>query len=129
MAVLREENRTATTAHDDSTQTTLTSNRSGSDAPSTETKKSPEPEPVGRRVSRGTTTTEGSLTRVRSYNAYGCDTDVEWEDMGMPPREGEERDPFLVSWEGLEDPMNPRSKHLALKWMIVLINSSAALCV
>jgi hypothetical protein len=125
MTTLGEENRT--TAHDDSTQSTLGSNISASESPSTDVEEPPVPVPVTRRVSRASSTGE-SLGRVRSYNAYGCDSDVEWEDMGLP-REGEVRDPFLVGWEGPDDPMNPRSRSLAVKWIIVLINSSAALCV
>lgn len=125
MAIPGEENRT--TAHDDSTQTTLDSNISASESLSADAEKSPQPVPEGRRVSSASNTA-GSLTRVRSYNAYGCDSDVGWEDLGWP-REGEVRDPFLVGWEGPEDPMNPRSKSLAMKWIIVLINSVAALCV
>lgn len=37
---------------------------------------------------------------------------------------------FIVSWDGEEDPMNPKNSHsLARKWLIVLILSASSLCV
>jgi len=40
------------------------------------------------------------------------------------------KDPFEVGWDGGDnDPLCPRSMHVARKWMIVFITCSAGLCV
>jgi hypothetical protein len=36
---------------------------------------------------------------------------------------------FEVTWDGDDDPMNPRSMPYARKWIIVIIVSASSLCV
>lgn len=65
------------------------------------------------------------ISRVLSQNGYGCDTEDE-----EATAASQADDPFVVGWDGGDaDPMNPRSRSLGRKWLIVIINSSAALCV
>jgi hypothetical protein len=41
-----------------------------------------------------------------------------------------EKDPYEVRWEdGDNDPLNPRSRSMAKKWLVVLIVSASSLCV
>lgn len=63
-----------------------------------------------------------SLSRARSQNGYGCDSDVE----APPPVE----DPFIVGWEGGDaDPLNPRSRSVGLRWLSVVVMSLSSVCV
>jgi hypothetical protein len=75
-----------------------------------------------------------SMTRVRSNNGYGCDDteDSSQEDeIGDVEAGGQvEKDPFEVHWDGGDsDPMNPRSRSMGRKWLVVLIVSASSLCV
>jgi hypothetical protein len=75
-----------------------------------------------------------SMSRVRSNNGYGCDDaqDSSQETIGDVEKAGgqAEKDPFEVHWEGGDsDPMNPRSRSMGRKWLIVIIVSASSLCV
>jgi hypothetical protein len=69
-----------------------------------------------------------SISRVRSQNGYGCD-DQDSEN-AVDAETQTEKDPYEVGWEdGDNDPLNPRRKSKAMKWLIVIICSMASLCV
>jgi len=76
-------------------------------------------------------TSARSISRTRSQNGYGCDDDSDCEPAAADEEQGEEeKDPFEVGWDdGENDPLNPRSKTKARKWVIVSICSFAAFCV
>jgi hypothetical protein len=66
----------------------------------------------------------------RSYggeDGYSCFHDDD-QDAEARPNDDEEKQ-FEVKWDGESDPMNPRNRKKAQKWMIVLIMASSALCV
>lgn len=73
-----------------------------------------------------------SISRTRSNNGYGCDTDGS-EESGGDVEGGNtqaEKDPYEVKWEGGDgDPMNPRSMAFVRKWVVVIIVSASSLCV
>lgn len=83
--------------------------------------------------------TRSSLSRVRSYNGYGCDEYDEpgssEEGAGGDPEKGQgaqarEKDPFEVGFEGGNaDPWCPRSMNPARKWAIVGLTSMGSFCV
>lgn len=82
--------------------------------------------------------TRSSLSRVRSYNGYGCDDldePASEEDSGPDPEKGEapqarEKDPFEVGFEGGNaDPWCPRSMKTPRKWAIVGLTSMGSFCV
>jgi hypothetical protein len=76
------------------------------------------------RTTRNTT----SIHRTHSSNGYGCDTPLDEADAtpdGKPPPNGStphesesEKDPFLVTWDGDDDPDNPRNMSTTRKWVI-----------
>lgn len=75
-----------------------------------------------------------SLSRARSNNGYGCDDtqdSSQEEEIGdVEAGEQTEKDPFEVRWDGGDsDPMNPRSRSMGRKWLVVLIVSASSLCV
>jgi hypothetical protein len=75
-----------------------------------------------------------SLSRARSNNGYGCDDtqdSSQEEESGDVEAGGQaEKDPFEVRWDGGDsDPMNPRSRSMTRKWVVVLIVSASSLCV
>ena len=77
---------------------------------------------------RTTRNTTISIHRTPSSNGYGCDTPLDEADAtangknppnGSTPQESEsEKDPFLVTWDGDDDPDNPRNMSTARKWVI-----------
>lgn len=79
-----------------------------------------------------------SLRSVRSNQSragadgYTC-FDEEHDDHRNRPnnssRATADEEPFLVSWDGDSDPLNPRSMTKLRRWAIVLIVSSSSLCV
>ncbi|KAK2599323.1 hypothetical protein N8I77_011091 [Diaporthe amygdali] len=81
-----------------------------------------------------------SLSRVRSYNGYGCDADDDPDsssgdsgndaEKGQAGAAGREKDDFEVSFEGgNDDPWCPRSMNTGRKWAIVGITSMGSFCV
>jgi hypothetical protein len=94
--------------------------------------------PRGRRRSQDT----HSLKTVRSHHSraggdgYTC-FDAEPGKPGKQTGAGtgtgtgvpEEGSPYLVSWDGDADPMNPRSMSMLRRWSIVLICAASSLCV
>lgn len=84
---------------------------------------------VARTASRGSRPL--SLHRTRSQNGYGCDDNQSVDNDAADVEQGnEEKDPYEVGWEdGENDPMNPKNKKKAMKWVIVLICATASLCV
>lgn len=76
-----------------------------------------------------------SVSRTRSNNGYGCDGGIEDAVVAVSGIDPEGRavavnDPFEVHWDGGDrDPMNPRSRSKARKWVVVLIVSASSLCV
>lgn len=95
-------------------------------------------EPIRSRTAelrRPGTGTSRSISRARSNNGYGCD-DLEESSQTSGPaaggqqRNGAEKDPFEVSWDGGDgDPLCPRSMPRAKKWLIVAITSFGSFCV
>lgn len=73
-----------------------------------------------------------SLGRMGSQNGYGCDGDNSEDKRDAQDVENGpvEKDSFEVTWEnGDNDPLNPKSKSKAAKWLIVLLCAFASLCV
>lgn len=79
-----------------------------------------------------------SLQSVRSHRSYagGDGYTLHSEDERPAPSisNGEtppnaEKDVYEVTWDGDNDPMNPRSRSKARKWIVVLIVSASSLCV
>lgn len=76
-----------------------------------------------------------SHTSTRSHQSYtdGYQHTNEDEEKQSPAdgakQETVQKPDFEVSWDGDNDPMNPRSKSLANKWVITLITSSSSVCV
>lgn len=71
------------------------------------------------------------LSRTRSQNGYGCDDQNSLDSPDNNDIEGAlEKDPYEVGWDGGEsDPLNPRSKNIVMKWLIVVICAVSSLCV
>lgn len=74
-----------------------------------------------------------SLRSVHSHRSYaGGDGYTHFNEEDHPPNissGGTTAEPFVVTWDGDADPMNPRSMTTLRRWMIVLIVSSSSLCV
>ena len=72
-----------------------------------------------------------SIHSHRSYAAgdgYTCFTEQE-EQQAKASRGVVEAEPFLVTWDGDSDPMNPRSMSKLRRWSIILIIAASSLCV
>jgi hypothetical protein len=74
-----------------------------------------------------------TLHTIRSERSYGGEDGFscfqeDIRDAEAGPDNAEEKQ-FEVKWDGESDPMNPRNRKKAQKWMIVLIMASSALCV
>ena len=71
-----------------------------------------------------------SMSRARSQNGFGCDDPENDSDNTGDSEAQAEKDPFEVGWDdGDNDPLNPRSKSMVVKWLIVIICSLSSLCV
>jgi hypothetical protein len=74
-----------------------------------------------------------TLHTARSERSYGGEDGYScFREDGPDPEAGSneaEEKRFEVKWDGDDDPMNPRNRRKARKWMIVLIMASSALCV
>ncbi|QDS71980.1 hypothetical protein FKW77_001423 [Venturia effusa] len=77
-----------------------------------------------------------TLKTERSYggeDGYSCNHEGHAEegrgDGEEETEESKDRKRWEVTWDGENDPMNPRSMSVARKWAIVLILASSALCV
>ncbi|KAI0138886.1 MFS general substrate transporter [Xylariaceae sp. FL1272] len=79
-------------------------------------------------VSKMESRSENSLELgiVRSQNGHGC-ADLPDDYELHPPRP--KGDPFEVSFDGDDDPLNPRSMNLARKWILVVLVGLGSLCV
>lgn len=72
-----------------------------------------------------------SIQSHRSYAAgdgYTCFSEPD-EQPNISGSGAVEADPFLVTWDGDSDPMNPRSMTKLRRWTIVLIVAASSLCV
>lgn len=90
------------------------------------------PQPNNHRPSLNTIRTARNTTSIHrtpsSNNGYGCDTPLDEADVPSdgkaPPNEStpqeseSEKDPFIVTWDGDDDPDNPRNMSTARKWVI-----------
>ena len=80
--------------------------------------------------SNGSTWSQRSYAGADGYTHFNEDEEAERQ----PPAEEEAvpqetENKFEVTWDGDDDPMNPKSRTLARKWLIVLICASCSLCV
>ncbi|KAI1411776.1 putative bicyclomycin resistance protein [Hypoxylon sp. FL1857] len=73
-----------------------------------------------------------SIARVRSNNGHGC-ADLEegdaTDDTLTSSHPQAEKDPFEVSWDGDDDPLNPRRISNVRKWLMVITVGMGSLCV
>ena len=84
------------------------------------------------RTNTRTPTVSRTTTRRSQRSYYGGQDGYSCQSEEMPVGGGEQSDDesFDVKWDGGDaDPLNPRHKSKLHKWIIVLILSSAALCV
>ncbi|KAF2745323.1 benomyl/methotrexate resistance protein [Sporormia fimetaria CBS 119925] len=73
-----------------------------------------------------------SLHTIHSHRSYAAsDGYIYFAEEEERPNisSGDTEDRFLVAWEGVTDPENPRSMSKLRRWLIVLIVSSSSLCV
>lgn len=84
------------------------------------------PEPLTKLPSHASQRSQRSYAGADGYTHF--EEDEEKQTSG-PNGDGEQHDQYEVTWDGDDDPMNPRSKTTATKWIIVLIVSSCSLCV
>ncbi|KAK4990041.1 hypothetical protein LTR50_002817 [Elasticomyces elasticus] len=94
------------------------------------------PIPVNKHLRPNTLTQIQSHKSTRSQRSFagvdGYTLFSEDEERQTPTDGKEEVDPerkFEVGWDGDDDPMNPRSRNKADKWLIVVILSTSAFCV
>lgn len=72
-----------------------------------------------------TTRSSRSYAGADGYTRFSVDEENQ-AGQDIPEREKKE---FEVAWDGDDDPLNPRSRSLARKWLVVLIVSASSLCV
>ncbi|KAI1320062.1 major facilitator superfamily domain-containing protein [Xylariaceae sp. FL0255] len=77
-------------------------------------------------VTTGAESCKSGITPVRSNNGYGCNDPPSNLEQGD---HGEKVDPFEVSFDGDNDPFNPRGMSHVRKWIIVAIVSLGSVCV
>lgn len=102
------------------------------------------PQPNNHRPSLNTIRTARNTTSIHrtpsSNNGYGCDTPLDEADVppdgknppgGSAPQESSEseKDPFIVTWDGDDDPDNPRNMSTTRKWVITGIACFGAFAV
>lgn len=76
--------------------------------------------------SRISTRSQRSYAGADGYTQFAEDSE---EQTGSEAKEEGENGEIIVTWEGEDDPMSPRSISHARKWLIVLILSASSLCV
>jgi hypothetical protein len=88
------------------------------------------------RVQRKRSQDGRSLKSTRSHQSraggdgYTCfDADPETARPSNSKADGVAEQPYLVTWDGDADPLNPRSMSKLRRWIIVLICSASSLCV
>jgi hypothetical protein len=87
----------------------------------------------GEKSDNATSTRAKSLRSIHSHRSYAASDGYthfkEEEDRPNISSGVTADEPFLVTWDGDSDPMNPRSMTKLRRWLIVLIVSSSSLCV
>jgi len=86
------------------------------------------PNPLATTRSRISTRSQRSYAGADGYTRFNEDENSDPAERGE--EEGDDQDSeIIVTWDGDDDPMSPRSMALARKWSIVLILSASSLCV
>lgn len=87
----------------------------------------PRPTKLSHLRSASSTRSQRSYAGQDGYTRFSEDEENQLAD-GERVGAGSEKE-FEVTWDGDDDPLNPRSKATARKWLIVLIVSGSSLCV
>lgn len=88
--------------------------------------------PEGAGPGQASTSRSNSLYTTRSYgdgHGYTCFGHDEEHQASNPGQAEDPEKQFEVQWDGGSDPMNPRSRSKARKWLVVILVSMSSLCV
>ena len=88
--------------------------------------------PEGAGPGRASTSRPNSLSVTRSYgdgHAYTCFTEDGEQQTANAGQADDPEKQFEVRWDGISDPMNPRSMSKPRKWLVLILVSMSSLCV
>jgi len=86
------------------------------------------PNPLATTRSRISTRSQQSYAGADGYTRFNEDEDPTSKERAEKGADDQDSE-IIVTWDGDDDPMSPRSMGLARKWSIVFILSASSLCV